>query len=115
MELVSKLSVAHQLPFEWGSAPAVIAETFGLILIAEWDDGLRPVVDHRLQIATIALAAANPPAGVFLGAVLGHTICAAIAVSCGRYVCGRLSERTLTAAGGGLFLLFAVMALLPSF
>ncbi|PZD72603.1 hypothetical protein C1752_03439 [Acaryochloris thomasi RCC1774] len=85
---------------------AVIAETFGLTFIAEWGD--------RTQIATIALAAANPPIGVVLGAVLGHAICAAIAVSSGRFICGRISERTLTAAGGGLFLLFAVVALRSS-
>lgn len=81
----------------------VIAEAFGLVFIAEWGD--------RTQIATIALAAANPPVGVVLGAVMGHAICAVIAVLCGRWLCGRLSERTLTALGGGLFLIFALSAL----
>ena len=82
---------------------AVISEAFGLTFVAEWGD--------RTQIATIALAAANPPGGVVLGAVLGHAICAAIAVLCGRWACSWLSERTLTALGGGLFLLFAVIEL----
>ncbi|MGD1896955.1 MAG: TMEM165/GDT1 family protein [Phormidesmis sp.] len=82
---------------------AIVSEAFGLTFVAEWGD--------RTQIATIALAAANPPVGVVLGAVLGHAICAAIAVLCGRWLCGRLSERTLTALGGGLFLLFAFVAL----
>jgi len=81
----------------------VVAEAFGLTFVAEWGD--------RTQIATIALAAANPPAGVVLGAVLGHGICAAIAVSCGRFLCGKLSERTLTALGGGLFLIFALVGI----
>ncbi|MDV3349013.1 TMEM165/GDT1 family protein [Leptolyngbyaceae cyanobacterium CCMR0082] len=82
---------------------AIMAETFGLVFVAEWGD--------RTQIATIALAAANPPGGVVMGAVLGHAICAAIATNCGRWLCGRVSERTLTALGGGLFLLFGSLAL----
>ncbi|MEL7494786.1 MAG: TMEM165/GDT1 family protein [Cyanobacteria bacterium J06554_11] len=82
---------------------AIVAEAFGLVFVAEWGD--------RTQIATIALAAANPPVGVVLGAVLGHAICAAIAVFCGRWLCGRLSERSLTALGGGLFIVFALLAL----
>ena len=85
---------------------AIITEVFGLTFIAEWGD--------RTQIATIALAAANHPAGVVLGAVLGHAVCAAIATNCGRWLCRRISERTLTALGGGLFLLFAVLALISS-
>lgn len=82
----------------------IVAEAFGLVFVAEWGD--------RTQIATIALAAANLPVGVVLGAVLGHAICAAIAVFCGRWLCGKLSERTLTALGGGLFIVFAVLALI---
>ena len=81
---------------------AIMAEAFGLTFVAEWGD--------RTQIATIALAAANPAGGVVLGAVLGHAICAAIATNCGRWLCGRVSERTLTAVGGGLFLLFGLLA-----
>ncbi|MEM1255026.1 MAG: TMEM165/GDT1 family protein [Cyanobacteria bacterium P01_H01_bin.21] len=82
---------------------AIMAEAFGLTFVAEWGD--------RTQIATIALAAANPAGGVVLGAVLGHAICAAIATNCGRWLCGRVSERTLTALGGGLFLLFGLLAI----
>lgn len=82
---------------------AVIGEAFGLTFVAEWGD--------RTQIATIALAAANPPVGVVLGAVFGHTICAAIATLCGRWLCGKLSERTLTMLGGTLFLFFAMSTL----
>lgn len=83
---------------------AVITEAFGLTFIAEWGD--------RTQITTIALAAANHPIGVTLGAILGHAICAAIAVACGRLVCGRISERTITALGGGLFLVFGLVGLI---
>ncbi|MEM8807319.1 MAG: TMEM165/GDT1 family protein [Cyanobacteria bacterium P01_G01_bin.38] len=85
---------------------AIVTEAFGLTFVAEWGD--------RTQIATIAMAAAHSPVGVILGAVLGHAICAAIATNCGRWLCGRISERTLTALGGGLFLLFAVIALIPA-
>ncbi|MEM8611827.1 MAG: TMEM165/GDT1 family protein [Cyanobacteria bacterium P01_H01_bin.105] len=82
---------------------AIMTETFGLVFVAEWGD--------RTQIATIALAAAHPPLGVVSGAILGHAICAAIATNCGRWLCGRVSERTLMALGGGLFLLFGVFAI----
>jgi putative Ca2+/H+ antiporter (TMEM165/GDT1 family) len=80
---------------------AIVTEAFGLTFLAEWGD--------RTQFATIALAAANNPIGVTFGAILGHAICAAIAVVCGKMVCGRISERTITILGGGLFLLFAAV------
>ncbi|MEO0434602.1 MAG: TMEM165/GDT1 family protein [Cyanobacteria bacterium J06656_5] len=80
----------------------IMTKAFGLTFVAEWGD--------RTQIATIALSAANPPLGVIGGAVLGHAICAAIATNCGRWLCGRVSERTLTALGGSLFLLFGLLA-----
>lgn len=80
---------------------AVITQAFGLTFVAEWGD--------RTQFATIALAAANNPYGVTMGAILGHAFCAALAVLCGRLICGRISERTVTAIGGGLFLLFAAI------
>ena len=83
---------------------AIATEAFGLTFVAEWGD--------RTQIATIALAAAHPPLGVVSGAVLGHAICAAIATNCGRWLCGRLSERTLTALGGCLFLLFSIVGVI---
>ena len=81
----------------------LLAQAFGMTFLAEWGD--------RTQFTTIALAAANNPIGVTAGAILGHAICAAIAVQCGRYVCSRLSERTITRVGGGLFLLFALVGL----
>lgn len=83
---------------KWG----IVMQSFGLTFAAEWGD--------RTQFATVALAASNHPAGVTVGAILGHAICAAIAVIGGRLVAGRLSERTLTFAGGLLFMLFGVVA-----
>ncbi len=81
---------------------AICLEAFVLIFVGEWGD--------RTQFATIALAAANNPVGVTLGAIAGHTICAAIAVIGGKLISGHISERTVTQLGGILFLLFAIVA-----
>ncbi|BAY18848.1 hypothetical protein NIES21_47020 [Anabaenopsis circularis NIES-21] len=81
---------------------AILTEAFLLTFMAEWGD--------RTQIATIALAAGNNPIGVTIGAVLGHSICAAIAVIGGKLIAGRISERQLTFIGGCLFLIFGVVA-----
>ncbi|WP_026736514.1 TMEM165/GDT1 family protein [Fischerella sp. PCC 9605] len=81
---------------------AIILETFVLTFMAEWGD--------RTQFATIALAAGNNPVGVTTGAILGHSICAAIAVIGGRMLGGKISERTLTLIGGFLFILFGIIA-----
>ncbi|NJL39991.1 MAG: TMEM165/GDT1 family protein [Leptolyngbyaceae cyanobacterium RM2_2_4] len=81
---------------------AIVLEAFTLTFLAEWGD--------RTQIATIALAAAKPPIGVALGAILGHAICAAIAVLGGKLIAKHISERTITGLGGLLFLIFAALA-----
>lgn len=80
---------------------AVISQAFGLTFVAEWGD--------RTQFTTIALAAANNPFGVTAGAILGHALCAAVAVVFGRLICGHLSERKITMIGGGLFVVFAAI------
>ncbi|PZO33982.1 MAG: hypothetical protein DCF17_21175 [Shackletoniella antarctica] len=82
----------------------VLIEAFALTFVAEWGD--------RTQFATIALAAANHPVGVVLGATLGHAVCAAIAVACGKLIAGRISERWLTTIGGLLFIIFGLVAAL---
>lgn len=84
-------------------ATQIIAKAFTLTFVAEWGD--------RTQIATVMLATAYQPLGVTIGAILGHTICAAIAVLCGRLIAGRISERTVTALGGSLFMLFGIVSL----
>jgi Ca2+/H+ antiporter, TMEM165/GDT1 family len=86
-----------------GKRRGIVLKSFVLTFLAEWGD--------RTQIATIALAASNPPVGVTAGAILGHTICAAIAVIGGRLVAGRLSERVLTFLGGILFIGFGIVAI----
>lgn len=80
----------------------IVIEAFVLTFLAEWGD--------RTQIATVVIAATYNPLGVTLGAILGHTLCAAIAVIGGRLIAGRISERTITALGGALFLLFGFIA-----
>lgn len=80
----------------------ILLQSFSLTFLAEWGD--------RTQIATIALAASNSPLGVTAGAILGHSMCAAIAVIGGRLIAGRISERTITAIGGVLFLVFGIVA-----
>jgi Ca2+/H+ antiporter, TMEM165/GDT1 family len=92
---------------KFGAKPTplkMVLESFTLIFIAEWGD--------RTQFATIALAAANDPIGVTIGAILGHTICAAIAVVAGKSIAGRISEKLVTLIGGGLFILFGAIALI---
>ncbi|MCW5317617.1 TMEM165/GDT1 family protein [Nostoc sp. KVJ3] len=81
---------------------AIVIEAFVLTFMGELGD--------RTQIATIALAAGNNPIGVTIGAILGHAICAAIAVIGGKMIAGRISERQLTFVGGCLFLVFGVVA-----
>ncbi|MEX0269216.1 TMEM165/GDT1 family protein [Leptolyngbyaceae cyanobacterium UHCC 1019] len=87
-----------------GTAWRVFLEAFTLTFMAEWGD--------RTQFATIALAASYNPWGVMIGAIAGHTLCAAIAVIGGRLVAGRISEQTITALGGGLFIAFGIAAAL---
>lgn len=86
------------------SKMGVLLEAFTLTFIGEWGD--------RTQIATIALAATYHPVGVVLGVILGHGISTAIAVLGGRIISGHISERTITAVGGCLFIVFALVALI---
>ena len=97
-----------------GKAPAADASAFAtwarsasevasIIFLAEWGD--------RSMLATIALAAAQNPAGVAAGAVGGHAVATAIAVWGGVLVARHLSERTVGLIGGALFLAFAGLTL----
>ena len=81
---------------------SILLKSFVLTFIAEWGD--------RTQIATIALAAGNNPIGVTAGAILGHAICAAIAVIGGRLIAGKISERQITFLGGFLFIIFGIVS-----
>ncbi len=81
----------------------IMVETFTLVFLAEWGD--------RTQFATFALAATNDRIGVTMGAIMGHTICAAIAIFAGRSIAGKVSRRLVTLIGGGLFILYAVISM----
>jgi Ca2+/H+ antiporter, TMEM165/GDT1 family len=81
----------------------VFLEALSLTFVAEWGD--------RTQFATIALGVQQNPVGVILGGILGHAICALIAVLGGRWAAGHISERLVTWIGGLLFLLFGTIAL----
>ena len=60
----------------------------------------------------MAQAAAKEPFGVTLGAIIGHAICTGIAVIGGKLLASRISERMTLVAGGVLFILFALAALI---
>jgi putative Ca2+/H+ antiporter (TMEM165/GDT1 family) len=85
-----------------GDRRGVVLQAFVLTFVGEWGD--------RTQFATIALAAANDPWGVTAGAIVGHAICAAIAVMGGRLLAAHISEKLITGLGGLLFLVFGVAA-----
>lgn len=81
---------------------SMLVKSFVLTFIAEWGD--------RTQFATIGLAASNNAIGVTAGAILGHAVCAAIAVIGGKLIAGKISERQITFIGGFLFIIFGIVA-----
>ena len=81
----------------------VFLEAFVLTFLAEWGD--------RSQITTIALAAHKNPYGVTLGGIIGHAFCTGLAVIGGRIIALKISQRLVAVAGGLLFFVFAVSAL----
>jgi Ca2+/H+ antiporter, TMEM165/GDT1 family len=84
-----------------GGALAIVVEAFSLTFLAEWGD--------RTQFTTVLLATTNGAFGVSLGGIIGHGICALLAVYSGQWVCQYLSERFLIAFGGTLFVIFALV------
>lgn len=100
VEAVEQASLKIPQPTHIG----IMLQAFTMTFLAEWGD--------RTQIATIGLAASKNAVGVTLGAILGHTICAAIAVIGGKLIANHISERTITFIGGSLFLVFAAVGLM---
>lgn len=101
-EAMAVLSTQTFLPSQ-PSNFGIALQAFWLTFLAEWGD--------RTQITTIGLSASNNAWGIAVGAVLGHAICAAIAVIGGKLIAGRISDKTITLIGGSLFVLFALLAL----
>lgn len=82
-------------------------QIFTITFLAEWGD--------RSQIGTIILAASSDyPINVILGTIIGHGICTALAVICGKLLAQRISVKTVTFCGGILFLLFGVYTLIEA-
>jgi len=86
---------------------SIIAQAFVLTFLAEWGD--------RSQISTIALAAARDALGVTFGGIIGHMCCTTVAVLGGRALAGRVPERVVAAAGGALFIVFAIHGVVAEF
>ncbi len=84
---------------------AVVREAFLLVFLAELGD--------RTQFATVVLATA--PAftfsGLLAGTLAGHALVTGLAVGAGKWIGQRISERLLYRLSGGLFLVFAAVAL----
>uniref|UniRef100_A0A7S0Z2M0 GDT1 family protein n=1 Tax=Hemiselmis tepida TaxID=464990 RepID=A0A7S0Z2M0_9CRYP len=85
---------------------SVCAKVFMLMFVAEMGD--------RTQIAMIVLATRHDPFFVCFGSIAGFLVVTAVAVVCGDWLAGKVSERLVTLVGGGLFLLFALLTLLQA-
>ena len=86
---------------------ALIVTTAALVFGAEWGD--------KSFFATIALAAAADPGQVVAGALAGHFVATAGAVTIGDVVGDYISERVVAYFGGSLFLVFAAGTLYDVF
>jgi len=82
----------------------IFLQAFTMTMLAEWGD--------RSQIATVILAAREDVYGVCVGGILGHALCTGLAVLGGRLIATKISVRSVTLIGGGVFILFALSALL---
>ena len=85
-------------------ALSILWQALTLTFFAEWGD--------RSQIATIAMASHQNPFGVTLGGCIGHGLCTGLACVGGRFLAARISERMVLLAGGSLFVIFAIHALI---
>eukprot|EP00395_MALV-II_sp_L67-2_P000383 gene383-37_t len=84
--------VARKAPATKGlPGQQIVMQAFILTFLAEWGD--------RSQIATIALAAAQNPFGVTLGACIGHAICTGMAVIGGKLLASSITERQVNVSG----------------
>lgn len=75
-------------------------EAFCMTFVAEWGD--------RSQITTISLAVSKNPVLVCAGALMGHFLTTWAAVAGGSLISKYITERTVSVAGGLLFIGFSV-------
>ncbi len=80
----------------------VFFTTLFLILVAEFGD--------KTQIAVAGLAGSMAPLPVWIGATLALILVSVLGVWAGRTILHRLPLRWLHRVGGGIFLVFAVVA-----
>lgn len=80
---------------------AAFTAAFSLVFVAE--------VGDKSMFATIALARDFGFLGVFIGAVVGHSLATGIAVVGGSTLSSYVSQAAVSYVGGGLFLVFAAM------
>jgi Ca2+/H+ antiporter, TMEM165/GDT1 family len=91
-------------PEQARASRSIFLGTLAIIFIAEFGD--------KTQIATAGLGAAGTPLAVWVGATLGVTAVAGIAVLAGRTLLRRLPIHLLHRLSGVLFLALAALALL---
>eukprot|EP01055_Gregarina_sp_Pseudo9_P000766 Gregarina_sp_Pseudo_9__765@NODE_1490_length_1554_cov_41_232343_g1380_i0_p1_GENE_NODE_1490_length_1554_cov_41_232343_g1380_i0NODE_1490_length_1554_cov_41_232343_g1380_i0_p1_ORF_typecomplete_len392_score95_03UPF0016/PF01169_19/5_3e15UPF0016/PF01169_19/8_1e22TerC/PF03741_16/0_0016DUF2783/PF10932_8/49DUF2783/PF10932_8/1e04DUF2783/PF10932_8/7_1Mntp/PF02659_15/0_61Mntp/PF02659_15/1_2_NODE_1490_length_1554_cov_41_232343_g1380_i03581533 len=82
---------------------SIILHAYWLVMVAEIGD--------RSMFSTIALAAAQNPWGVALGASLGHGLVTGCAVTCAALLSQFLNERIIAIFGGLLFVAFGLLSL----
>lgn len=76
-------------------------QVFVMTFLGEWGD--------RSQIATIAMAAGSDYWTVIMGAVVGHCICTAAAVTGGQLLATKISMRNVTLGGAAAFFIFSIL------
>eukprot|EP01054_Gregarina_sp_Poly1_P004299 Gregarina_sp_Poly_1__4298@NODE_2336_length_2262_cov_101_148519_g1492_i0_p1_GENE_NODE_2336_length_2262_cov_101_148519_g1492_i0NODE_2336_length_2262_cov_101_148519_g1492_i0_p1_ORF_typecomplete_len391_score40_24UPF0016/PF01169_19/1_5e14UPF0016/PF01169_19/2_3e20DUF3772/PF12607_8/8_2e03DUF3772/PF12607_8/0_013DUF2783/PF10932_8/26DUF2783/PF10932_8/6_1NicO/PF03824_16/3_3e02NicO/PF03824_16/0_15_NODE_2336_length_2262_cov_101_148519_g1492_i01861358 len=82
---------------------SIILHSFWLVLVAELGD--------RSMFSTTALAAAQNPVGVAIGASFGHALVTCAAVTCAALLGQFLNEWIINIFGGLLFVAFGVLSL----
>ncbi|KAL4481529.1 hypothetical protein ABPG74_007618 [Tetrahymena malaccensis] len=81
----------------------IATQTFIQNFLGEWGD--------RSQISTMAMSASFNLMQVFIGCILGHTLCSYLAITGGKMLAEKFSERLLTFIGGLLFITYGFLTL----
>ncbi|EAR81770.1 transmembrane protein (macronuclear) [Tetrahymena thermophila SB210] len=81
----------------------IATQTFIQTFLGEWGD--------RSQISTMAMSTSFNLMQVFVGCILGHTLCSYLAITGGKMLAEKFSERILTLIGGILFIIYGFLTL----